>query len=61
MLILLVRHEEEKLRELRSFTETRYPGSEIAAFTDGATSGRVKRPLTCASRRWRCPARPTLT
>lgn len=36
MLILLVRHEEEKLRELRSFAETCYPGSEIAAFTDGA-------------------------
>lgn len=36
MLILLVRQEEEKLRELRSFTETCYPGSEIMAFTDGA-------------------------
>ena len=36
MVILLVRQEEEKLRELRSFTETCYPGSGIAACTDGA-------------------------
>ena len=36
MLILPVRHEKEKLREPRSFTETCYPGSGIAACTDGA-------------------------
>ena len=36
MQILLVRQEKEKLRELRVFVKTCYPGSEIVDFTDGA-------------------------
>ena len=48
MLILLDRHEKEKLREPRSFTETFYPFSVIAACTDGA--GALAR-----SRAWQTP------
>ena len=51
MLILPVRHEKEKLREPRSFTETCYPGSGISACTDGAghwpASGRGRRLDPC--------------